>query len=48
MFLYMDSFKKSSLLLVFFCKKIIAIIIFDKFDASVIGVPIAVVLKPPL
>ena len=32
----------------FFCKTIITIIIFYKFYAFVIGVPIIAILKPPL
>ena len=51
MFLYMDGFKKNPPSFLYFCKIIIVtiiIIILDKFDASVIGVPITMVLKPPL
>ena len=42
-------FQKNPPPFLYFCKIIITIIIIlDKFDASVIGVPITMVLKPPL
>ena len=45
-------FQKNPPSFLYFCKIIITIIIviiiLDKFDASVIGVPITMVLKPPL
>ena len=44
-------FQKNPPSFLYFCKIIIVtiiIIILDKFDASIIGVPITTVLKPPL